>query len=417
MHLNDELLPPPPSVYSIAASHSNPTLSTTVMMSRTVAFAPSVAFGGHLKTCTSQQLTFRGREPLFASVAHRRMPARMATGSPEKASKPATQPETLLPPPSPSLLRSFASVMTNLFPVVVALASVVALSRPALFTGLASPLLIQSMLAVLMLSTGLTLSPSDLMRALRRPKPVLFSFLSCYLALPALALGLAHLFSLDVTTRAGLLLLSIISGGQASNLCTQIAGGDTALSVTMTAVTTLAATVMLPLLSSALLGTVVSVDRVQLAATTARVTLFPIAAGVAANHFFPETLKKLRPVLPVLGIISVVVLVLGPVAQTAPVFASSWSTLLAPVLLLHILGFIFGYSGPAILGGGWKLAVTTAFESAFKSPVLSFVLAKKFFPPGVELASAVSIVVLAPITAVFAIILRQINLSRQRKSQ
>lgn len=385
-----------------------------------LAFLPAVALSvRHVSASTTRALPPAALQAV--KPARRRAAARMAAQSSDQAS--LSQPPTPSMPSDgslasvpPSLLNRFAAVVTNLFPVVVALASVVALARPAMFAGLANPGLIQAMLASLMLSTGLTLSPADIIRPLRRPKPVLFSFFACYVVLPALALLLSRVFALDATTRAGLLLLSMISGGQASNLCTQIAGGDTALSVTMTAVTTLAATVMLPLLSSALLGTVVSVDRFQLASTTARVTFLPIAAGVAANHFFPTTLKKLKPVLPVLGIVSVVVLVLGPVAQSAPVFAASWSTLLVPVFLLHVLGGVVGYAGPAATGGGWKMAVTTAFESAFKSPVLSFVLAKKFFPPGVELASAISIVILAPIASIFAIALRQINLSRSRKT-
>lgn len=272
----------------------------------------------------------------------------------------------------------------------------------------------QSFLSLLMLSTGLTLSLRDILESFKKPLPVLFNFFVCFIAIPCVALGLSVLFSLQGKVRAGLLLLAIVSGGQASNLCTHIAGGDTALSVTMTTSTTLSASFMLPVLSSFFLGTVVSVNRLQMALTTAQVTLLPIAVGVLANQLFPRQMASVRPLLPVIGILAVLVLVLGPVAQTSSVFAQAWSTLLLPVLLLHILGGVIGFIGPSTVNAGWKMSITTAFETSFKSPVLSYLLAKRLFPPGVELASAVSVVLLLPVASLFAVVLKEIN---QRRSK
>lgn len=314
-----------------------------------------------------------------------------------------------------NLINHASSTFVNLFPLWVVLASILALSKPSFFSTLTSPSLMQTMLSLLMLSTGLTLSPPELIKSFRKPLPVLFVFIVCYVVMPVIALVLSHVFCLEPNIRAGLLLLSMISGGQASNLCTHIAGGDTALSVTMTTSTTLAASILLPILSSVLLGTVVSVDRIQLALTTARVTLLPIVLGAAVNQLFPKSISFIHPLLPVMGITAVIFLVLGPVAQSAGVFAASWNVLLVPVFLLHVLGGIVGFFGPVLMKSGRKVAITTAFETAFKSPVLSFVLAKRLFPPGVELASAISIVILAPVAASFAIVLKQTNLMKAKR--
>lgn len=305
-----------------------------------------------------------------------------------------------------SLSNRVASVFTTLFPLWIVMASAIALFQPAWFSGLTSPSLNQGMLSVLMLSTGLTLSPADFARAVRNPKPILFAFFACYALMPMIALVLVELCGLKGRLRVGLLLLAIVSGGQASNLCTHIAGGDTALSVTMTATTTLAASIMLPVLSSGLLDKMVVVERMSLAITTCRVTFLPIVVGAFVNQIIPRFVDAIRSWLPLMGIIAVIVLVLGPVAQCAGGFAASWKLLMVPVLMLHLLGGVIGFAGPAIVGSGWTTAVTTAFETAFKSPVLSYVLAKSVFPPGVELASVVSIVVLAPLAALFAVLIR-----------
>lgn len=287
---------------------------------------------------------------------------------------------------------------------------------PSAFLALTSPKVIQAMLSLLMLSTGLTLSPNDLLVATRKPRTILFAFAACYVAMPLLALVLCQVLNLNAHMRTGLVMLAIVSGGQASNLCTHIAGGDTALSVTMTTVTTLAASLMLPLLSYLLLGTVVSVNRVRLALTTAQVTLLPIGLGASLNHLFPRQIAKIQLFLPILGIISVIILVLGPVAQSAAMFGTSWKVLIVPVLLLHLLGGLVGFSVPTIYGASWATCITIAFETGFKSPALSFVLAKQFFPPGVELASAVSIVVLAPLAALCAVIIRTSDRKSTSKS-
>lgn len=278
--------------------------------------------------------------------------------------------------------------------------------RPDLFTSLTSPTIVQNALSLLMLSTGLTLTPGDLLAAFRKPRPIIFAFAACYVFMPLLAIALSTVFKLGSTLRAGLLLLSIISGGQASNLCTHIAGGDTALSVTMTTATTLSASAILPILSSFLLGSVVPIDQRALALSTARVTLLPIALGASLNRLFPGPVRKIQPILPLMGIVSVILCVLGPVAQSTAAFMSSWQSLLLPVLLLHVIGGIVGFFVPFFARAGSSVAITTAFETAFKSPALSFVLAKRYFPPGVDTASTISIVVLAPVAALAAVLLR-----------
>lgn len=324
--------------------------------------------------------------------------------------------ETLLPSAeSVSPLRQYSSYFINLFPVWTVLASMMALRWPSLFSSLSSPMLMQNSLSLLMLTTGLTLSPSDLFAAFRKTRAVLFAFLACYVAMPCLAFMLAHFFGLKGPYRLGLLLLSIVSGGQASNLCTQVAGGNTALSVAMTAFSTLAATAMLPLLSSLILGTVVSVDGLSLAWTTARMTLVPIVVGAGANHFLGSRLKVVSPYLPVAGILVLLLLVVSPAAQSAAIFATSWQTVLLPVVILHVLGGMFGFFVPMVLGASWATCVTIGFETAFKSPVLSFVLANKFFPPGVDLCSVVSIVLLAPMASLTAAMFRMFSKRRSRR--
>lgn len=300
-----------------------------------------------------------------------------------------------------------SNVITNLFPVWTVLASVVALQWPALFATSITPRMVTLSLSALMLSTGLTLTLSELRYAFHKPLSLMFAFVACYAIMPALAVLLARLFSLERSLAGGLILLGIISGGQASNLCTSIAGGDTALSVAMTTLTTVTAVAMLPLLSELLLGTVIELNSAALARSTAQIVLLPILLGAVTNKVAGGLVARVKPVLLVLGIAMVVVLILGPVAKTATLIQGSFGSLMLPVVLLHVLGGVVGYVVPVLFGAREGVAITTGFETGFKSPALSFVLASAHFQAvGMRVPSAISIIVLAPVAALFAVVLK-----------
>lgn len=302
---------------------------------------------------------------------------------------------------SPSAL---VPVLVNLFPVYTIVATVVAIAFPAPFLALPSSVVPVS-LSLLMLSMGLTLSFSKLLKSFVTPRPLLLSLFLCFVLMPLVSLFLAPMFKLSVPFAAGLTLLSFISGGQASNLCTHLARGDVALSVSMTTLSTLFGIPLVPFLSTLLLQTSLPVASFSMALTTAKIVLAPIVIGALLSPYFP---KRLRPYLPLFGILAVIVLIAVPVARAAPLLPTAFPPLVVPVLCLHVVGGMLGYSlAKILLFADHKAAVTVAFETLFKSPALSYVLASKHFSDtAVALPSIVSIIVLAPLAAAIAIGIR-----------
>ena len=212
-----------------------------------------------------------------------------------------------------------ADVATTLFPLWTVLFSAAALKSPASFAWFTTEYFTAA-LAALMLSMGITLTPQDFLDVMKEPVSVAMQFSLCYAMMPALALGLGKLFGLDSAMLAGMVLVGSINGGQASNLCTYIARGNVALSVLMTTATTLGAIFMTPLICKSLLGAVVPVDAVGIAFSTIQVVLAPIAIGMATNKFFPNFVKKILPITPVIGVLSTCLLVASAVAQvTEPI--------------------------------------------------------------------------------------------------
>ena len=102
-------------------------------------------------------------------------------------------------------------------------------------------------LAVIMGSLGLSLTPADFKRVFVLPKGVSIGLVNLLAISPLLAFGVAELYSLSPELAVGLVLLGASPGGTMANLLTHLARGDVALSVTMTAVSSVAAVLTVPL--------------------------------------------------------------------------------------------------------------------------------------------------------------------------
>ncbi|KAJ8602442.1 hypothetical protein CTAYLR_001264 [Chrysophaeum taylorii] len=277
-----------------------------------------------------------------------------------------------------------ADVLTNLFPIWTLVFSAWGLMRPQDYAWLTTEYFTAG-LAVLMLSMGITLAPSDFVRVLSRPNAVLVNLLLCYGMMPMLGLTLGNAFGLDPALVAGMVLVGSINGGQASNLCTFIANGNVALSVLMTTATTIGAIFATPFLCKQLLGAVVPVDAMGIVFSTLQVVLAPIVIGMVLNIGFPKVVNAVKPATPVIGVASTCLLVAAAVGQVAGPIKEAGMALQMPVLLLHLVGGIAGYWISRILGFGETTSRTMAIETSMKSSAFGFLLAKLHF--GAEAAS------------------------------
>ena len=101
-------------------------------------------------------------------------------------------------------------------------------------------------LALIMLGLGLGLSVKDFTRILRTPKDFFVGFFSQLLILPIIALGVALILNLPTPIAIGLMIIAAAPGGVTSNVLTKFASGDVALSISLTAVTSLLSITSVP---------------------------------------------------------------------------------------------------------------------------------------------------------------------------
>lgn len=162
----------------------------------------------------------------------------------------------------------------------------VSMLYPSLFIewgGFKLELLIIPLTQLIMFGMGTTLSMADFFRVAKSPLPVFIGMVLQFSVMPFLGYGIAKWGGFEGEIAAGIILIGSCSGGVASNLMTYLAGGNVALSVTMTLCSTLMAPVATPLLMQLLAGTFVPINALQMMYSILNMIILPVLAGLLAN--------------------------------------------------------------------------------------------------------------------------------------
>jgi len=271
------------------------------------------------------------------------------------------------------------ALFTNLFPVWVVAACVVALFEPQYFTWFRGQWIVWG-LAVIMLGMGVTLSVNDFKRVLATPRAIAVGFAAQYFIMPLLGWSIARGLRLDTPVAVGLILVSCCPGGTASNVVTYLARANVALSVLMTMCSTFGAIVLTPLLTKWLAGTYVPVDAWALFLDTVKVVLAPLIIGLALNHAAPRLVKAVLPVAPLVSVITIALICASIIGQQAQDIRTSGGLLLLAVGLLHAGGFALGWALAWAFGYGEVNRRTISIEVGMQNSGLGVVLAKNNFP-------------------------------------
>lgn len=226
--------------------------------------------------------------------------------------------------------------------VMVLLVAAVSIVVPQSLTWVGT-WVINPMLGIIMFGMGLTLTANDFRIILRRPKDILIGCLTQFTVMPLLAWGLTRVFSLPEELAIGVILVGCCPGGTASNVITYLAKGDVALSVGMTAASTLLAPLLTPLLVWWLAGTMVDVDTLGMLLSILCVVILPIVCGLLCQRFIPKMTQRVTPYLPAFSSVAIALTVGIVVAHNADRLLTAGLIVLLVVMLHNLLGLGVGY--------------------------------------------------------------------------
>ncbi|MED6170800.1 putative sodium/metabolite cotransporter bass1, chloroplastic [Stylosanthes scabra] len=275
-------------------------------------------------------------------------------------------------------LEACGEALSNAFPLWVTLGCVLGLVRPNYFSWVTPRLNIVG-LTIIMVGMGMTLTLDELRGALSMNKEVLSGFVLQYSVMPLSGFFVSKLLNLPPHYAAGLILVACCPGGTASNLVTYLARGNVALSVIMTAASTLTAVVMTPLLTAKLAGKYVPVDGSGLLVSTLQVVLLPVLAGAFLNQYFQSLVKLVSSLIPPIAVGTVAILCGNAIAQSSSAILMSGGQVILASSLLHASGFFFGYLLARFLGLDVTTSRTISIEVGMQNSVLGIVLATQHF--------------------------------------
>ena len=275
-------------------------------------------------------------------------------------------------------MKKVCDFITRWMGALVLLVAVISLAIPATFVWL-DTWVINPMLGVIMFGMGLTLSPHDFKVVLSRPKDILIGVLAQFTVMPLLAYGLALAFSLPKELALGVMLVGCCPGGTASNVITYLAKGDLALSVGMTATSTLLAPLLTPLLVWLLAGTMVDVDTPGMLLSIVYVVIAPIICGLLCQRFLPQATKRVTPYLPAFSSLAIALTVGIVVSHNADRLLVGGMLIVLVVMLHNLLGLSLGYLVGRVLKLQKSKRVALSIEVGMQNSGLASSLAVMHF--------------------------------------
>ncbi len=246
-------------------------------------------------------------------------------------------------------MKKLCNYISKYMGAIVVLVAAIALFLPSSFLWV-DTWAINPMLGVIMFGMGLTLSPQDFRIVFSRPKDIIIGCLAQFTVMPLLALGLSWAFALPKELALGVILVGCCPGGTASNVITYLAKGDLALSVGMTATSTLLAPLLTPLLVLMLAGTMVEVDTIGMLLSIVYVVIAPIAVGLIFQRYLPKFTKEIVPYLPAFSSIAIALVVGIIVSHNADRLLVGGMIVVLVVILHNLCGLSLGYVIGRLLG-------------------------------------------------------------------
>lgn len=251
--------------------------------------------------------------------------------------------------------------------------------------GFVIDVVLPSALAFIMFAIGLALVAEDFRRILRRPKDMLIGTLSQMVLLPSVAFLLASVFVLDPVLAVGVMIIAAAPGGVTSNLLTLFARGDAALSVSMTAATSLLSALSVPfivVLSYRHFMGASAPSEVSIAGTA--LTLFaivtlPVLAGLTVRMRAPAFAARIEPTTRRVSAVLFALVVLGAVVDQRDNIVDYFARAGAVTLALNVTMMALAFWGARLFGLRRAQRIAISLECGLQNGTLAIAVGATLF--------------------------------------
>ncbi|GAB5475266.1 MAG: bile acid:sodium symporter family protein [Maribacter sp.] len=243
-------------------------------------------------------------------------------------------------------------------------------------------------LAFVMFGIALEITTDDFKRLLKDPKPVLIGVFSQFLMLPAVTFLLVFAIEPLPSIALGMFMVAACPGGNMSNFITHLSGGNTALSVSLTAIATLLAIVMTPFNlqlwgsfyePTAAILTEIAISPFEMTKLVALLLGIPLALGMGVNHYQPVLAKKMSKVLKVASLLFFVLLLFLALYNNRDVFMEYVTYVFWIVVIHNLVAFTTGFSLAKAFGLSQRNRRSITIETGIQNSGLGLLLIFTFF--------------------------------------
>ena len=259
-------------------------------------------------------------------------------------------------------------------------------------------------LAFIMFSLGLGLRRQDFTRVLKYPKAFGTGAVNQLILLPLIAFALVKAFALSAELAVGVMILSFCPGGVTSNVLTRIGKGNTPLSISLTAITSLASIITVPILVAVSVRHFMGVDGPQVNIVSLGITMFlitavPVALGMVLTAKAPQVVEKISTGISQAALALFVVIIVAALAKNWLVFSTNLPTLAPALALLNVSMLALGLLSSRTMKLDPIDATTISIESGVQNGTLGIAVgtmialgATETLPPTTVPAAVYSII-------------------------
>ncbi len=245
----------------------------------------------------------------------------------------------------------------------------------------ASTIVLASSLIIIMLGMGLSLVIDDFKRIIVYPKAILVGLVNQLILLPLIGFGIAVGFPLTPEIAIGIMILAACPGGPTSNLIAHLAKGDTALSVTLTALSSFITILTIPFIVNFALehflekGEIIQLDVMDSIKNIFVIIIIPIIIGMLIRKYAPGFSNKMEKPVRIASALVLALVIIGIVIKEKENFASYFQQAGIVALLLNVSTMVVGYFSARLFRITDKRALSISIESGIQNGTLAITVA------------------------------------------
>jgi len=221
----------------------------------------------------------------------------------------------------------------------------------------------------------------DFKRIASYPKATLIGLTNQLIFLPLIAFGIITMLNLSPMVAVGFMLLAACPGGTTSNLITHVSRGDTALSITLTAISSFVSVITIPLIVSFSLihfvgeGQAIELPVLPTIAQILVITIVPVSIGMLIRHFFPDFSEKMDKPTRIFSGVIFILIVISIIATNTDIIEQYLFEFGTVSLLLVLTTMGLGFLTAKLFKLNLPQSISIAIESGIQNGTLAIVIA------------------------------------------